>query len=201
MFIPVYIIWNKGNYFEEASLNQYSIGNLGSSSTVWSSSFLDEDNFIETCAIGKISSLISVGVLPKGFGINDACLRSPDTSKWDHSIDKHLFLSDFHQNCYGKSSCQMKGFKSKYVNSASSLWSDNIAVGFYKFTCSQNHESYSVSIGIRWLLTAINILWGVIFLFALRNFRFRTGKEFSEYDQDTVITHTNYPLSPGWCNF
>lgn len=72
LLIPVYIICDKGTFFQESSINQLSIGNLGSSSTVCSSGFLDEDNFVESCTIGKISSLVSVGVLPTGLGMNDA---------------------------------------------------------------------------------------------------------------------------------
>ena len=186
LLIPVYIIWDKGNYFEEASMNQYSLGNLGSSTVSCSSSFLDEDNFEGSWPIGKITSLASIGVLPSGYGLNDACIRYSDTNKWSRSIDKQKFLADFNQNWIGMPHCHIKNFRSKYLNSESKLWSDNSSVGFYKFSCSHHYSNIVVGEGLRWILSIINILWGAIFFVILRNFKFKTGKEFEIYDQETV---------------
>ena len=186
LLIPVLIIWNTGIYFEESSLNQFSLGNLGSSSVVCSSSFLDEDNFVDNWAIGKISSLTAVGVLPVGSGISDAWLGNQGKGGWDYYLDKNQFLADFNQNWYGKASCQMKGFKNKYIRAGSEDCNGNSAVGFYKFTWARTNKHNSVGAGASWCISLINLLCGVIFLVVLRNFRYKTGKEFEEYDQDTV---------------
>ena len=140
LLIPVYILYNSRTFFEEESVNQYSLGNLGSSSVVCSSSFLDEDNFVESWMIGKIASLTAAGVLPSGLSINDAWVRNAKTSTWDGYFDKQKFLADFNRNCVGKPNCQMKGFKGTYIKSGSQEWSDNQSIGFYRFTWKHDNQ-------------------------------------------------------------